>query len=222
MVGIIWLLDFLHSMMVFISTWISFVDRFGDVAGMDRIAWSVGPTVTLTASVTFFSHCFFIHRIYILSGGNKWLAYPSLVLVFFRVGAAAGSTSKMIILASYSRFSAEYAYIFTMGLCAAVILDVINTAAMCYYLRRNKSGFSTMNTIIDALILYTVETGAITSAVQIATLACWLSMPNNLIFLGLHFMIITIFRGRETVPCYVRQPRYFDENCTKPSGHNSE
>ena len=69
-----------------------------------------------------------------------------------------------------------------MGLSAAVALDVVNTTGMCYYLRENKSRFSQygsrsnlvfpeliqsfywtrMNTILDTLILYTVETGATT------------------------------------------------------------
>lgn len=69
-----------------------------------------------------------------------------------------------------------------MGLCFAVTLDVIITVATCYYLRKNKSGIiayvsllSTLvlvfipmgskhstNRILDTLVLYTVENGAIT------------------------------------------------------------
>lgn len=70
-----------------------------------------------------------------------------------------------------------------MGLGAAVTLDVVIAAAMCYYLQRSKSGFSTwafllsqlfhsssltydhyyrMNELLDTLVLYTIETGAMT------------------------------------------------------------
>lgn len=70
-----------------------------------------------------------------------------------------------------------------MGLGAAVTLDVIIAAGMCYYLQRSKSGLSTwasllsrpfhsspftydhyyrMNELLDTLVLYTVETGAMT------------------------------------------------------------
>ncbi|GJE91840.1 hypothetical protein PsYK624_079910 [Phanerochaete sordida] len=64
---------------------------------------------------------------------------------------------------------------------------------MTFYLRRNKSDFSTLNDIIDTLILYTMQTGMVTCCMTAASLACWVSMPNNLIFLGLHFTISKLY-----------------------------
>lgn len=69
-----------------------------------------------------------------------------------------------------------------MGLSSAAALDVMIMVGLCYYLRKRKSRMSTyvpisltfflylfndiyrirMNEIIDTLVLYTVETGAIT------------------------------------------------------------
>ncbi|KIP01530.1 hypothetical protein PHLGIDRAFT_349482 [Phlebiopsis gigantea 11061_1 CR5-6] len=194
MVGIIWGMDFLHSIMICIANYETFVKRFGDTPDqLDYITWSIGTSVALTALVTFSVHCFFIHRIYLLSSGNKWLTYPSATLALFRLVAASVSTAEMIKLHSYKKFVTDYGYVFTMGLGAAVVLDVVNTTGMCYYLRQNKSRFSVMNDILDTLVVYTVETGAITCITTIASLACWVSMPNNLIFLGVHFTIPKLY-----------------------------
>ncbi|PIL31151.1 hypothetical protein GSI_05848 [Ganoderma sinense ZZ0214-1] len=46
-----------------------------------------------------------------------------------------------------------------------------------------------MDRIIDSITLYTVENGMLTCVTTVASLICWLTMPKNLIFLGLHFAI---------------------------------
>ncbi|GJE91839.1 hypothetical protein PsYK624_079900 [Phanerochaete sordida] len=169
------------------------IERFGDWKQHDRITWGVGASVALTALVTFLVLCFFIYRVYRISNGNKMLTIPLAFLALFRLVAAAVSTSEMIRLSSYSGFVKDYGWVFTMGLSSAVALDITVTAAMTFYLRRNKSDFSTLNDIIDTLIVYTVQTGMITCCTTIASLACWVSMPNNLIFLGLHFTIPKLY-----------------------------
>ncbi|EKM49661.1 uncharacterized protein PHACADRAFT_214190 [Phanerochaete carnosa HHB-10118-sp] len=192
MVALVWVMDLLHTCLICVASWMDLVERFGDW-DLDRITWSVGASVALTALVTFLVHCFLIYRIYMISNGNLYLTAPLAVLAFFRLVAATISTSEMIRLSSYQGFVHQYGYVFTMGLGSAVALDIVITAAMCFYLRRSKSRFSTMNDVIDTLMLYTVETGMITCVTTIASLACWVTMRKNLIFLGLHFTISKLY-----------------------------
>ncbi|EEB90645.1 hypothetical protein MPER_11123 [Moniliophthora perniciosa FA553] len=42
---------------------------------------------------------------------------------------------------------------------------------------------------VDTLTLYTLENGLLTCLAATASLITWLVMPNNLIFLGIHFII---------------------------------
>jgi len=46
-----------------------------------------------------------------------------------------------------------------------------------------------LHSIIDTLILYAFEIGILTSAATVASLLCWVTLNNSLIFLGLHFVI---------------------------------
>jgi len=50
-----------------------------------------------------------------------------------------------------------------------------------------------MDQIIDSLSLYAIENGLITCVVTIISLICWLTMPRNLVFLGLHFIISKLY-----------------------------
>lgn len=192
-VFLVWSMDFVHTVMVCIANWMYLIEGFGDVNTTDHISWSIGVTVALTALVTFLVHCFFTHRIHIVSKGNYLLTYPLATLALFRLIAALVSTSEMIRLKSYSAFVKDYGYVFTMGLGSAVALDVFITMGLCHYLRQSKSGFSSMNDIIDSLVLYTVETGLATCVTTIVSLICWVTMPHNLIFLGLHFTISKLY-----------------------------
>ncbi|KAH9914898.1 uncharacterized protein BXZ73DRAFT_81507 [Epithele typhae] len=192
-VGVIWLIDLFHSAMTMVANWEYLIVNFGAWDVMDTIVWSIAVSVVLTAWITFFVHCFFIHRIYRLSRGNLWLTVPLALIALLRIVSANISTSEMIRLKSYSEFVTDYSYVFTIGLSSAASLDVLITAAMCFYLRRGRSGFGSMDKIIDSITAYTIETGMLTCVTTTVSLICWLAMPTNLVFLGLHFAISKLY-----------------------------
>ncbi|KAM5535255.1 hypothetical protein V8D89_011061 [Ganoderma adspersum] len=207
MVLLIWVIDALHSIMTIIANWKYLIGRFGDWSTIDDITWPIAVSIAFTASITFFVHCFFIHRIFNqtnarpVSRKNYYITIPLLMLALMRLI----STSEMprtdgahvpvrrIRIKSYSGFVHGYAYVFTIGLTSAASLDVFITVALCYYLRRGRSPFGSMDRIIDSITLYTIENGMLTCITTIASLICWLTMPTNLIFLGLHFAISKLY-----------------------------
>jgi len=98
----------------------------------------------------------------------------------------------MIRLKQLSAFAKIYpGWLFTVGLSLSSGTDVIITAWLCYFLReiRARTGSTIMVQVIDALTLYTLETGGLTCTAAVASLIFWVAMPRNLIFLGLHFVI---------------------------------
>ncbi|KAG1794776.1 uncharacterized protein HD556DRAFT_401823 [Suillus plorans] len=76
-----------------------------------------------------------------------------------------------------------------MGLSLSTLVDIMITTFMCYFFRRNRPTFTDTIRIIDALTFWTIQNGSMTSTATIATLICWKVMPQNLIFLGLHFIV---------------------------------
>ncbi|KAI1786831.1 hypothetical protein LXA43DRAFT_752757 [Ganoderma leucocontextum] len=193
MVLVIWVIDALHSIMTMIANWKYLIGQFGEWDTTDEITWPIAVSVAFTASITFFVHCFFIHRIFNLSRKNYYITIPLLMLALIRLIVACISTSEMIRIKSYSGFVHGYGYVFTIGLSTAASLDVFITVALCYYLRRGRSPFGSMDRIVDAITLYTIENGMLTCVTTIASLICWLTMPTNLIFLGLHFAISKLY-----------------------------
>ncbi|OSD01128.1 hypothetical protein PYCCODRAFT_1468825 [Trametes coccinea BRFM310] len=193
MVFLVWVLDTIHSAMAITANWQYLILHFGDWDIIDSITWSIATTVALTALITFFVHCFFIHRIHTLSRQNLYIAVPLVALALVRLVSALISTSEMIRLNSFAQFVYRYDYVFTIGLSTAASLDILIAGALCYFLRRGRSGFSGMDKIVDAITLYTIENGLLTCITTVVSLICWVSMPTNLIFLGLHFAISKLY-----------------------------
>ncbi|KAI0829102.1 hypothetical protein BC628DRAFT_1362519 [Trametes gibbosa] len=193
MVFFVWLLDTVHSIMAIVANWEYLIVHFGEWDNMDDITWSVAATVALTAFATFLVHCFFIHRIHTLSRHNWYITTPLVSLALVRLISALISTSEMARLRSFREFVDQYDYVFTIGLSTAASLDVLIATGLCYFLRRGRSGFTSMDKIVDAITLYTIENGMLTCITTVVSLICWLTMPTNLIFLGLHLAISKLY-----------------------------
>jgi len=189
----IWTLDILHTGMVCASIWLYLVAHFGDDAIADHIEWTIAATIALTSFVTLFVHSFLIHRLYTISKKNLRLTVPIAILAVFRVALGLVTTSRMIEFKSFAVFTEKFRWVYTTGLSAATLVDILIALTLCAYLHKSRTGFSNMDGIITSVTLYTIESGMLTGVVTAAALVCWIVMPGNLVFLGLHFAISKLY-----------------------------
>ncbi|PCH34369.1 hypothetical protein WOLCODRAFT_22649 [Wolfiporia cocos MD-104 SS10] len=190
-VSVIWLLDFLHTVFICVGDWEYLIADWGSNVE-DWIPWSIAASVGLTALMTFVVQCFFAYRVYLVSREKLYFAVPLAFIALARLVAALVSTAMMVRLGSYSRFRHDVGWVFTLGLSLSAVLDVLVAATLCYFLRKNRSGFSSMDNVINALTFYTIQNGSMTFVATVAALACWVSL-RNLVFLALHFVITKMY-----------------------------
>jgi len=188
-VALIWVLDTFHSYLVCAAIWHYLISNFGDSSAITYVPWTVAFSIASTATVTFLVQSFFVHRIFKFSKRNWFLTAPITFLVFLRPCIAFVTTTEMLHLKTFTKFKEQFRWAFTLGLSLSSGVDVIMTGTLCYFLWINRSGSPRSNHIIDLLLLYTSETGALTSAATLASMICWLTMPQNLVFMGIHFVI---------------------------------
>ncbi|KAJ3529594.1 hypothetical protein NM688_g7834 [Phlebia brevispora] len=214
MVSAVWLLDLLHSAFIIASLFRYVMLGLVDVHSIQTIAWTVSVTISITGVLTFLVHCFFTIRVWTLSKHNKWLCGlivrpPLSSLRDFvpdshpgRVGvrkdgthasippvSAFGTVAQMQRFHTWRAFHQGAAWIFTTGLGISATVDFLIAFSILWFLGRSRTGFSSMDQIIDVIIVYTVENGLLTSMCTVASFVCWVTMPHNFIFLGLHFAI---------------------------------
>ncbi|KAF8079388.1 hypothetical protein FPV67DRAFT_1664020 [Lyophyllum atratum] len=105
------------------------------------------------------------------------------------LSALFGICAEMIRLQMFTLFKAQFRWLFSMGLAMSSIVDIVVTLSLFALLQNSRSRSLSLNHIIDSLILYTFEMGSLTCAGTIVSMICWLTMNDNLIFMGLHFVI---------------------------------
>jgi hypothetical protein len=187
-VGAVWLLDTLHTCFVIASVWNYLIPHFGDIPRFDFIPWTVAMTIAVTAILTFIVHIFLAWRIRKLTQSN-WITSPILVLAVLRLVSACGTTAEMIRTQSFTIFAHKFRWIFTLGLALSSAVDILITVVLCWKLRSSRTGSISTDFVIDSLVRYTLENGLLTCAATVLSMACWLAMPHNRVFLALHFMI---------------------------------
>ncbi|KAL4253253.1 hypothetical protein ABKN59_004750 [Abortiporus biennis] len=193
LVGLIWFLDVLHTCMVCTVNWIYLISNYGNPGIADYIPWAVGTNFVITVAITYIIHCFFAHRIYTLSKGNWYITAPIYIFATLRLISALVTTSLMMKMKSYQTFFHTYIWLFVLGLALSAAVDTLIAAALCWYLHKSRTGFSSMDNIIDSITLYTVENGLLTCVATIASLICWVSLPDTLVFLALYFTISKLY-----------------------------
>ncbi|KAK7681923.1 hypothetical protein QCA50_014885 [Cerrena zonata] len=175
------------------SSWGYLINHFGNGEICNWIVWQVTVTIILTAFIIFIVQSFFAYRIFTFSKRNWYVMLPIIILATLRLATGLVSATKMIELQYYSLFVEEIRWVFTLVLSLGTAVDILIALALCWYLNKSRTGFASMEAVIDSIILYTIETGVLTSTTTVISLICWLTMPHNLIFLGLHFAISKLY-----------------------------
>ncbi|TFY82911.1 hypothetical protein EWM64_g1106 [Hericium alpestre] len=81
----------------------------------------------------------------------------------------------------------------TASLALGAATDIFTAASLSYFLHKMRTGYQKSDTLINRLILYSVNTGFLTSAVSIAVLALYNTMPDNFIFMGAYFVLSKLY-----------------------------
>ncbi|KAJ6617421.1 hypothetical protein B0H10DRAFT_2218573 [Mycena sp. CBHHK59/15] len=209
-----WGLDNLHTAFIWGGLWEYLIQNYGKTDSIDFIPWNISLTVILTATVTFLVHCFFAHRIYMLSKKNWFMTSPVIIFAVLRIGAASVSTWEMFHYQSFDLFKLHARWIFTLGLSVSSAVDILITGCLFYLFQSNRpeagdgteivSSYS-MNKVIDKLMLYAFETGSLTCIGTIVSMIRWVAMSQNLIFLGLHFVIGKLYANSLLVTLNTRE-----------------
>uniref|UniRef100_A0A8H7Y4D5 DUF6534 domain-containing protein n=1 Tax=Psilocybe cubensis TaxID=181762 RepID=A0A8H7Y4D5_PSICU len=206
----VWFLDFLHTIFVSIALWDHLIVHFGDVSRIDFIPWSLGATVALTVSFSISSPTCNQEFMNILSQGDidnlcahilcsPYLSIESRQLLRRHTHGHAIRPSPLSRLPNHDQNDSNPEPFKVHPPMEMVIhfrsFPVFNTRhAVCRFTlllptAKPEEELQVMNNIINSLMLYTFETGMVNCAASIATLICWVTMKDNLIFLGIHFAI---------------------------------
>ncbi|KAI0769987.1 hypothetical protein C8Q74DRAFT_1369224 [Fomes fomentarius] len=115
-----------------------------------------------------------------------------LLLTFGELGVACVYTYQGFKLDSLANI-ASMKHIGMLSLGLGMATDVIIAFALCFFLRGLRTGHHKDDSMVNALIIYAISTGGLTSVISFTTLILYNFMPGNFIFMALYFVLSKVY-----------------------------
>ncbi|KAF7368366.1 ANK-REP-REGION domain-containing protein [Mycena venus] len=189
LVAIVWTLDFAHLVLICQAVYYYLIRNWGNNAALMEMTIPLDLHLIFLALSSMACQAFFLHRVWrfsknkLLTGILSAACLTTGILDIFMARQSIHNTS---IGAIVSRgCTGEVVAVFAVG--AAVDLSI--AGILCWYLQREMTMFSRINSLITRIIQYTLATGLATSLLALGCLVAYVVSPNSLIYLAMHFSL---------------------------------
>ncbi|KAI0822168.1 hypothetical protein BC628DRAFT_703459 [Trametes gibbosa] len=163
-----------HTAMWITACYEYLVVNYFNPANAIKTHWYIKITIPVTAITIIFCQLFYAARVYYL--GVQWQ---------YRVLVGIVSTNTVEFSRSTWIISAAYGH--------AVLCDIFTTSALIYVLRRSRTGVKRTDSVLDTLVLYTVNTGLLTTIVGLLIFVSGIAYPDLLIYAGLSIAGVKLY-----------------------------
>ncbi|KAL7278344.1 hypothetical protein ACG7TL_008320 [Trametes sanguinea] len=137
-----------------------------------------------------YCHWFYCFRVYLIGGRYKWLVIPAVATMTagFTFGMIAGIKAFIFVreLTDLHRIS----WLVSVAYGLVVATDVILTGSLVFVLYQSRTS---SKSILDTLIVYTINTALLTSIVSVLAFAFGLVIPGNLIYASVSIIGVKLY-----------------------------
>lgn len=175
------------------TTYYFLVLCYGESDELAVSIWSLNLEIAPSVIATFMVRCFFTVRLWHLSQGNRTLICTIMAFAFPQLGIGLGMCVASFQKNKFSELP-RYMGLMTAQMSAAATADILITASLLYYLKQSKEfGTRRTNSLINRLIVWTVNTALLTGVAETAQVISWVSATNTLIFLPFHLILAKLY-----------------------------
>ncbi|KAI0757615.1 hypothetical protein C8Q80DRAFT_1265506 [Daedaleopsis nitida] len=188
LVLVVWILETVHTAFCMQFVYAYVIQGFTNILSFIPIDYGVGVTVVCSALVALCVQGYYTWRVWIVS--DKAAIWTGIIALFAfaRVGFGFASASLTYINPNWIELRATQSSLVTVGagLGSAALVDLLVALTLTFYLKRGRATVHKQsNTMINKILLYTVNTGAITGTASLICVILFALKKNSLVFLGL-------------------------------------
>ncbi|EIW52145.1 uncharacterized protein TRAVEDRAFT_75262 [Trametes versicolor FP-101664 SS1] len=148
----------------------------------DRHLSSVQFTFLVTGLAVFACQSFYACRVFLVGPRYRWLVIPAVVSMFGALGFAVAAGVEAFITAPLVSDLQHISWLVSIAYGLAAATDIILTSLLVFVLHVSRTGSKRTDSILDTLIIYTINTDLLTSIVSIVAFVLALVMPGNLVY----------------------------------------
>ncbi|KAJ6618789.1 hypothetical protein B0H10DRAFT_2217287 [Mycena sp. CBHHK59/15] len=194
LVAVIWFFELGQLSCVAHAAWIMTISQSGNPLAVLTPPKTIGTSFLLASIVGPLVEAFYVSRLLRFSGK----IYPALagwVLAFMRFGAWVFLAYHAITMVSLPQFVDDFGWLLAMLLGLSAVIDLTISAWIAYFLARRRSRNAQSESakqLLDRVILWTLQTGVITSLSFLVTLVCYLVLGQYLIWMAVSAILTKV------------------------------
>ncbi|KAF8179552.1 hypothetical protein K438DRAFT_2021603 [Mycena galopus ATCC 62051] len=181
-------LDTMHLCFVIHTVYYYLILNYHSHEALQGMVWSVSLEALPTGITAGLVQSFYAYRVWRMSNHNIFLTGIILLLVL----ACAGCGTVWVVLALQARTYVHLLKISPLTITINALstsADIIITSTLCFMLHRTRPVYLGTETMINRLILFTINTGLLTSFCAVASLISLIVSPKTLIYASFYFCI---------------------------------
>jgi len=161
-------------------------------------SYALSLTALFEPIITALVQGFFPYRIRLLSGRMhiSVVCWTLCVLRFIAgIGLAAEGLLDVAREPDYFRLQSQYGWLIMSGLNVGAVLDVLITVSLCFYIRQLYTSYNLPKSgeLIHRLIVWTIQTGLITSFTSVVVAITFQTMEHNFVWLELYTFLAKLY-----------------------------
>jgi len=189
LVAVIWFFELGQLCCVAHAIYIVTITQSGNLLALLVPPRTIGASFLLGCTVGPLVEAFYVSRLLRFSG-KLYVALVGWSLALARFGGWVFLAVRVILTKSLSEFVDDYGWLFASLLGLSGIIDLSISTWIAYFLARRRSRTRTTaqnestRQLLDRVILWTLQTGVITSLSFLITLVCYLLLGEYLVWLA--------------------------------------
>lgn len=178
--------DTIHQALITHTVYSYTVSNWGNTHFLERLVRTLLVEIIFTGLTALLVQSFLTARIWILSDRNIWLTGVIGVLVVGEFGSILAYTIISLPLETF----AELAHLKTLSITVNALAaagDILIAGTLCTLLHLSRTGIHRSDTIYTKLIVFSLNTGLLTSLCAVASLVSILAAGNTFIYIAFFF-----------------------------------
>ncbi|KAF8626429.1 hypothetical protein AX15_004883 [Amanita polypyramis BW_CC] len=182
------LLDAIHLSFVSHMMYHYLISKYYDHTALQRITWSIVMEGLCTWINSALVQAFYALRAWKLSNGNWFLFGIIMVLVIAQAACGFAWVGLAIQVKTYEELLRISPLTITTN-AISTFVDIFIAVTLVTLLYRSRTAFRKSDTIINRLIVFTVNTGMLTSVCSACVLVSLLASPHTLIYAAFYYCV---------------------------------
>ncbi|KAF8233944.1 hypothetical protein L208DRAFT_867205 [Tricholoma matsutake] len=184
----LWLLDSSHMALISHGSYHYLVMNFGNISAALSPTWTMLIQIYVTVIIDVIIRAIFGRRVWLMSRRNIPLACCIAGTSGLTLVAGFTFASKAFILGTFKKFP-QISYLLYAALGGGVAADILIAASLCIALSRRRTGIKKTESVINVMMMYTINTSLLTTICSAACFITYAMWPNALTFLGIYYSL---------------------------------